>query len=640
MAKKPEPPQPGRAYRKGEVPQTPEQAATPDQDPVKIWGERLIAACKDYDEWAREYRVQRLLEYYLGKHWPGASQDERRQKYVINLIFATVETQLPSLMFSTPKVSVEPRPGRRDEAGSNADGRSTLIQQTLQTHVDDPKIHFFTNTKLALRDVYWRFSLAEVGYTADYIDNPNAGKPVLKDDETPILDSDTNEPLKQPDRTLKDESVFVKRIPPDCARVSPGRNVLEENDWFAYYEWHYVEDVRRNKAYENTAELKATGTIRNEFSTMANGEKRGKTNQVKLWKIWDLRLKVKHVYAEGHAKMLQANKKFEYFPFADLKFYEIPDSYYPLPPLFNWTSPQDEINETRESQRIHRKRASRRYMREPQVTPEEFEKLETGEDMVCIEVPKVNPSPIMPIPDAELGITNWKDLAASHDDFLQITGVGGDQRGAPESTTATQANIVNVRAQIREGDARKLVAMWLGKIVRLILLTIRDQMQLPMQVKQSVDPFAMNVPELARTANTWKQIDAKDLGDIDVDIAIDVASLSPVAEEAQRNAWNVVLALLTNPQLLMVLMTASPEAPGEPSPMLRKTLYLNGIKSDQEVREIWRVGQVILERMAMMAMAQASGNTAGAAGIMAPGGGAPSMGAPGDTSGMPAPGPM
>src|SRR5262249_13590313 len=114
----------------------------------------------------------------------------------------------------------------------------------------------------------------------------------------------------------------------------------------------------------------------------------------------------------------------------------------------------------------------------------------------------------------------------------------------------------------------------------------------------------------------------------------------PIAEEAQRASWSAVLQLLTNQPLLMVLMTPNPDAPTEPSPLLRKTLVLNGIKSEAEIREIWRVGQEVMKQMAMMAMA-----TAAAKGGMPPGmgmmGGVPGMAAPAPAAaGTPAPGPV
>ena len=600
------PPKKGRALKKGEIPQAvgkKTMAKAGRRDPVQIWTTRLLRGKKDYEWWAKEYQVDRCAKYYLGKHWHGLAVDLASKKYAINMVFSTVETQLPSLLFSRPKVDVEPKPSRAQAPGSDAGGRATLIASMLQTFVDDRDVHFTYETTLALRDAYPRFGVIEVGYTADWIDNPNADKPVLKENSEDALHGEDGEPVLQPKKVLKPgskEQLFLKRLPPQACRVGPGRNQLLSNDWFAYYEWHYVDDVKANPEYQHTDDLQATGTVSTDEDEPGN-DPDGKKHegQVKLWKIWDLRKKVRHVLAEGADQLLQENKAYQYLPLAVLKFYEIADSFYPLPPIYNWLSPQDEINETREGQRTHRRRFVRRYMREPIVQKSEFEKLETGEDGVCIEVAKVNPSPIMPIPDADLSAQNTvQELALSKDDFQQVAGVSGEARGVPQSDTATQANIINVREQIRESRARSLVAEWLGEIVRLMLLTIKDKMQGPMVVKMTVDPFHPAPSAVQQTESEWREVQAEQLGDLDVDVKIDVASLSPVAEQAQQQSWSVVLQLLKDPALMALLMTPNPEAPTEPSPLLRKTLSLYGVKSDQEVREIWRIGQAALKQAA------------------------------------------
>lgn len=661
MAKTPPPPKPGRALKKGEVPTTPEGAKTQraGEATVKTWSRRLTAANKDYDGWAKDWLVKHLRRYYHGKQWRGLTDIDAERKYTVNLTFATVETQLPSLLFSAPVVKVEARPNHTQTTGSDASARASDIEQMLQTFIDDRDVHFAFVTTLALHEAYSEFGLVEVGYSADWVDNPHADKPVLKDDDTALTDG-AGEPVKQSSKVIKrgtKESVYIKRIPARTFRCSPGRNLLAENDWVGYYQWVNLEDVKQNPNYSNTASLKATGHLTGSDS---EDDRRDEVNpsagetdltrhegQVKVWKVWDLRAKQRLVLADGHATPLQVGKPFTHLPLAAMKFYEILDAFYPLPPIFNWLGPQDEINETREGMRTHRRRFMRRYMREPSVKVTEFEKLENGEDGVCIEVPKVNPSPIMPIPDADLSRQNTvEELGAAKDDLQQVSGASGEARGVPEADTATQANIINVRQQVRESRARQQVATWLGDICRLMLLTIRESMQLPMMVKQSVDPFRFGATDtVARQAQTWRQIQKEDVDDLDVDIKIDITSLSPVAEDIARQQWTMVLQLLTNQPLLMILMTPNPEAPEEPSPLLRKTLALNGIKSDAEVREIWRVGQEVMKQMAMMAMATAAakggmGGGGGLAGLFGggAGGGLALPGMAGKTTGTPAAG--
>lgn len=584
------------------------------RDRLNRWQDRVTSANKVYQDWHQRYRPDRLLKYYLGEQWRGLTEEQANDKYVINLIFPTIETQLPSLLFHRPKVKVEPRPPHADDAKSTAGVRAELMQHTLQTFVDDPKVHFKSVTMLSLRDAMFRFGVIEVGYSADWTDNPNAGKPALNEKSEDI--PDTQQPTKIP--KAGSETLWLKRIPPQNWRVSlSSQNVTSENDWVGYAEWHYVEDVKANKLYKHTSDLKASGRLSDTPETKDEETERHK-GMVRLWKIWDLRQHAKHVFADGHQDWLMEAKPYTYFPFAALKFYEVPDEWYPLPPVFNWLSPQDEKNEIREMQKTHRRRFYRRYMKTPAVTATEMDKLESGGDGVYIEVPDVTNPPIKPVEDAPLDGSNWAHLAATDDDFRQISGVGGEQRGIADADTATQANIINVRTEIREADARGKVADWLAEVCRIMLLCLREKMQFPMWVQANTDPFAQDPQALQATAGAWRQITAERLGDIDADVSVDISSMSPVTEEAQRVAWNQVLALLTNPALLMLLMQS--EA------LLRKTLGFYGIKSEAEVKEIQKVGQMML----MMQMA-AQGGMAGAP---SPGGELPVT-----PAGRPSPGP-
>jgi hypothetical protein len=317
---------------------------------VQSWQSRLASGNRVYQAWDTRFKPSVLQDYYLGKQWQGQAEAEAQQKYTINLIFPTIETQLPSLLFAKPQVTVEPRPPHADDIGSQAGQRAHLIQNVLQTFIDDPRVHFQAHTSLALKDAEFRFGLVEVGYSADWIDNPNAEKPILRDDGAPMTDGE-GQPVREPAKKIKPDSerVYLKRIPPQTARVSPSqRNILEENDWFAYYEWHYVEDVKANPTYRHTDKLKAGGSLASLVKPEDAGEgqdgPQDRAHMVKLWKVWDFRTRCKYVMAEGHDKFLVDAEPYAFFPIAALKFIEIPDQWYPLPPTFNWLSPQDEIN--------------------------------------------------------------------------------------------------------------------------------------------------------------------------------------------------------------------------------------------------------------------------------------------------------
>jgi len=83
----------------------------------------------------------------------------------------------------------------------------------------------------------------------------------------------------------------------------------------------------------------------------------------------------------------------------------------------------------------------------------------------------------------------------------------------------------------------------------------------------------------------------------------------------------------------------NPEAPQEPPALLRKTLSLYGVKSDAEVREIFRVGQTVIAQLqAQQAMAALTGGKPGGMGLMPSGPTTPAA-VPGHPGGTPAHGP-
>lgn len=583
-----------------------------EKERVKRWEDRIVAANKVRDKWYKKYKVDKLEEYYLGQQWQGQTEDDASGRYVINMVFSTIETNKPSLIFSHPQVRMQARPGRADDFGSQSVERAKLCQDTTQTFIDDPDVEFVDETSLSLHEAHFAFGVIEVGYTPDWIDNPDAGKPVLRDKKNPD-DADEperdmkNQPVLQGEHIVTAESLYVKRIPAECFRVSASnRNKLSRNDWVAYYEWYYVEDLKRNPLYKKGAVgLKATGSTDDVPESIGKDktvdELNDRAEMVKVWKIWDIRSMRRLVIATGHDKFLLKDQPFKYLPFAPLKWYDILNSFYPCPPVYQWLGPQDEVNETRDSQRAHRRRFYRRYtVLNNSVEDEELDKFQTGGDGTCIKVSQHGA--IAPVQDAPLSSDVWQHLDQTKVDFLTVSGVSGDQRGVAESETATQASIIDKHSQLRESAVRSKVQKWLAEICRLILLTVKENMTLEFWVRRNVDISAIETNggmEVLRVADLWKQIEADELGDLDLDITIDVSSMSPITQESEKQSWTQVLAMIAQPAMQMML--------GQSDVLLKKTLALYGITSMSEVMEIKKVIQASLMAQAVAAQAQAAG---------------------------------
>jgi hypothetical protein len=606
------------------TPQQREAETRAQKDRVAAWKTRIADADKVYEAWEKKFECKTLVNYWEGRQWKGATEDEAGRAYVVNLFYSSIETKLPTLMFYKPDYKVTARPGHVETEGSNVEARAKLCEEALQSVTDDPRTLYRSITGLAMKDAEFRFGVIEVGYSANWIDNPNVGRPVLKDGNE--VKDEAGEPIKQPAQVLDAESVYLKRIPPENFRVSKRpESLITQQDWVAYFEWVYVEDVKRNPAYQNTEDLKATGSSnpkRRRGEARDNGGDEH-VDMVKLWKIWDLRGKTKCVVAEGHDLPLVEYEPWQTFPICDLKYVERPSEYYPIPPTFNGRIPQDEVNRIRERQKNHGERYVRKYTYYTDSMDEgEVEKIEKGGDGTIARRKVANPAEaIMPIPDANLHPYTTQDLQSAKDDFHQVVGITAEQEGVAESDTATQANILNTNSQIRTTSQRVIVADWLAEIGRAMLGVIIEKMQLPFWIQRTMDPQALQQPpqgpammlgagpgqmgqmsmpqtigaqaQALGVAKSYQQITSQKLGDVlGIDVSVDVGSLSPAAQANDVQAWMMVFEWLSNPPTLLALATSDV--------ILKKLLTSAGLRSAQDLTEVRNLARMIL----MSGMAQ------------------------------------
>jgi hypothetical protein len=559
-----------------------------EADRVKTWGRRVASANKAYEEWAADFDVEHLERYYEGHQHP---EDPESKKYTINMIFSGIEIKIPSLLYFRPQVHVIPAPPRADDPGTDIDDRCQMREDLAQTLMRDERVGFDDAHMLALRDSFFAFGVVEWGYSGDYIDNPNAGKPMLKDNSEDEMVDSKGETVRQPDQVLGPggEFIYVRHIPA-CQFRAPAEStyVANHNDWLGYYEWVYTEDVKRNPAYKNRSQVKDGGSLMERYR-VEYGTDPNRAGMVKLWKVWDLRAKKRYVWAENGDKFL-LDVKFDVNPFRFLRPHPRTKSFYPIPPIYNWIDPQRELNDTRDSQRVHRKRMYRRYQAlQDRIPAEELDKMETGGDGVIINVPQLDM--IKPIQDAPLDQAVMVNVGQSREDFMYVSGVSGEQRGVSESSTATQANIIDTNAKIRDSYGRALVGKWLGQSIFTMLETARHNLVEPIMIMMMVDPIGPGASqETDRVKRLWKEITMDQLGDSCYEVVIDVEALSPVSQDQMRDRWMQVLSMLTQPTLMMAML-ASPT-------LFKKTLNFYGVTSDRERSEIGNAMQQVLSQMA------------------------------------------
>lgn len=578
-----------------------------DEDIVAVWSAKVDSAEKYYADWERLFKVPELEQYEEGFQWA-----DEINGYVMNMFYSTIEVKSPSLTFGHPIVNIKPKPQELSEDPEMAYQFARNNENAINTWLLDEKNNFKNELLSAIDDAWSRFGIIEVGYSADWIDNPKVRKPRIRSDYRPGVDRHARTLYKVPEQIPINEQVFARAIPAERFRVSvPDAYELTGCEWCGYFEYHRIEDIINNTRYKNRSEVRSGG-INLRYQSKRQREdlerlQKSPEDIVKIWKIWDIRAQQRYVFSGTDVSVNTLLHKIHYkrFPFMDLRFKRRKKArgFYPLPFTFNWVGPQNEINEVRETHRNHRRRFKRLYtynksaFEEPQ---EEIEQFLNGPDGSVLGASRDNP--IFPVPNSDLGASANISLQTSFDDFNRVSGTAAEQRGETDKTTATQAAIANNRARLRETKEQEKVAELIKGSSKLVLLTTRDMV---------VNPFAVNnfEPEPFYTdinvnGNGSVIIDPLiDLGEEDFDFSItfQIGSLSPVASEEDLQKFIQFLALLSQfPQFSM-----SPT-------LVRELAAKSGYNNERVIREFQQMAQLAmlaqLQQAGMMGKQQQPGN--------------------------------
>jgi hypothetical protein len=143
-----------------------------------IWMDRINAAERYYKQWEALFKCKVLEQYYEGVMWK-SQRELGYNPYVINKFFENIAIKIAEFMPSVPVFQVSPKPVSSQDDLDAAIESTQLKEDTLNTVMQDNKIHFAEEMELAYKESFFRFGVVEVGYSADWILNPNAAKPLL-----------------------------------------------------------------------------------------------------------------------------------------------------------------------------------------------------------------------------------------------------------------------------------------------------------------------------------------------------------------------------------------------------------------------------------------------------------------------------
>jgi hypothetical protein len=208
----------------------------------KRWQQRIEAANRYYNTWEKRFKCEKLEKYYEGFHWGNIPEDYN--PYTINEFYGIIKVKIAHYLFGRPHFEITPTPGNADWNFDIASGSSQLKQDVLNSIIKNPNAKFKEEIKLAFLDSIFRFGIMEVGYGADWIRNPRAGKPLLASSRQEVIDYRKNKVLREPDELPANEQIYFKRIHAKRFRIGGvDAEYLERCNWVGYFDYVYRDDL-------------------------------------------------------------------------------------------------------------------------------------------------------------------------------------------------------------------------------------------------------------------------------------------------------------------------------------------------------------------------------------------------------------
>ena len=579
-----------------------------------IWDQKLTVGEDGKRIWEHEFEIPKINRYFEGKQWKNPQTPAPvEHPYTLNLVQSTIRIKLASLCFHNPKFILTPEPGMANWNLDSAVKMAQLKQDALNSQVGIKRLRFAKQIKRCCQDSFFQFGIMEVGHAADYR-NPLALAPYGT--EPSAYGEPAEGKIIEPEELTVTESLYFKRVNPTrFITCVTDEQDLEDIEWYGYCDYYYttqlekVDGIDKAKIREDSYSGSVSGS--RAISTVEL------TDQLRAMLREGQITKVYHVFdnvAKQRRLLNSCGDELWAEPFErgllDLRWMFRQEGFYPIPPVYSWLSPQDEINESRQQMRSYRRRFTNKYqVLKNKVDTEEIDKFTAGGEGTVVVVKEI---------DALRGITNpnqtqqtTEDFVVSKDDFNQMSGTSAEARGVADQQTATQSEIIAMRANIIESSELLDFGNFVADCGRYALLTMQEKFEAPIWVKLTQDPQVQSqvsppVPEEQVMAAEYQQVYAAQLMDgHDFSIRLDVTDATPAALQQDQQAFQLFNSLLIQfPHLAM------------DGDLVRETAFKSGYRNEKVIQKMQsailaqqQVQQLLEEQKKAEGGGQAGGNT-------------------------------
>lgn len=406
-------------------------AARKEASAVSTWLSRIEVSKRYRKKTAEKYKWRQLIEEYRGYF---AGLQDAADIYIpsLNLIFAYVKSEIPSLYLRDPKIKVNPKKGATVLA-------SKILEKALNYLWRSKRIKR-ENKKNVLDALLVGHSWFKTGYNGKF---------------GTIEDGNGNT-----FEFIESEDFFGYRVPYENIAFNPDANDPPYDcTWIAHEVWMPLEDVQNNKSFQNTEKLEASSGGEYERTDVQRedaNDRKPDVPMVKLYEVWDKKSMTVFTVTDGCTKYIRAPRPWPYkmkgFPFSFLRLNEDPMCPYGIPDCYMFEPQVLELMKIRASELDHLKRFNRQLlMAEGHMSDDAKDQFTQGITGAVIPV-RTDGRPISeivaPIPYPQIQTDIYAIEERLNQDIINISGQSPTERGAAQKTTT---RTVRELIQIKKG---------------------------------------------------------------------------------------------------------------------------------------------------------------------------------------------
>jgi hypothetical protein len=372
------------------------------------------------DKVKKDYRWTELINEYKGQFTFNVDIDIMP----INLIFAYVKTELPSLYIRDPHIKVNPK-------NRTSINTAKVLEEVINYIWKYKKIKREVK-KCVIDALLIGHSWVKLGYTGKF------GS--IEDEMGGYID------------TIESEDIFAYHVNwEDITFNDDSMDPPYDSKWIAHSVWLDVDEVKSNPRYKNTDGLTASFEDEKDMPSESEESHKGK---VRLHEVWNMEKQTVCTITEGVEKYLEEKKwplQMRGLPFSMLKFNFSNDMAYGLSDVAMFEPQVLELIKVRSMALDHLKRYNRQLITTPNnINDDEMAKIKKG--VTGTIALAEDPSKIMALPYPPLQTDIYAIEERIKEDQINVSGQSPQERGATQKTSTRTVGELNM---MREGAVNR-----------------------------------------------------------------------------------------------------------------------------------------------------------------------------------------